>query len=116
MLKIRVSQNQKLVDDQQNQFIHEIVDQLQHIISEPKSPLYIDIGGIKNFVVEGASNSNSHGVSLRTNVKRYHECMAEYGVDFNLDATLPWAFESALSNKLGDLPIDKNMIVGERLD
>ena len=112
MLQIRASQNKKLADDQLNQFIHEIVDQLKDIIAEPQSPQYIDIGNIKEFVLKGTSKSNSHGISFRTNVKRYYECMAEFGVDFNLDATLPWAFESALGNKSEGIPVDNNLVVG----
>ena len=112
MLKIRESQNQKLVDDQLNQFIHEIAGQLKHS-SLQQSSAKIDVENIKNFVVKGTSNSVSYGVSTRTNVKRYHECMSEYGVDFNLDNILPWAFESALDNRIEHLPIDNNIVVGE---
>jgi len=115
MLRIRASQNRKLVDDQLNQFIHELVDQLQDIISEPQSPQLFDMGNIKKYVEKGTSNSNSYGVSSRTNLRRYHECMEEYGVDINLNAALPWAFESALNKKSEKLPVDMYIILDENL-
>jgi len=117
MLVIRDVQNQALAQHRQQQFIQEMIENLQHSYADHLLLQKIDEDNIKDFVTSGIQHARNYEIRSRSNVKLFLECMAEFGEIFYADESLDWCVEimcdSTLSGEEKMDAIDESLVLLE---